>query len=268
MSSPAIALSASEFEVRKALVEGQIQPFFQPKFNLCSDAVEGVEVLARWAHPQYGVLTPKAFMAAVGQHGLLDELLFHQLHHGLALQKKLRGRGHAVSFAYNLEVEQLGSPGFIRRVVSALSNQGAPASGVTFELTERGAIETGSIEQETLMDLKALGCRLSIDDFGTGFSNLQRLLQGPFSEIKLDSCLVSGVVDDTRCKTLVAAVIQVAHALGISTVLEGIETEAQRQALIELGGTVGQGYLHARPMSAGDLLDWLGTARRSRAGGR
>ncbi|OPA86070.1 EAL domain-containing protein [Pseudomonas fluorescens] len=267
MSPPAVALPASEFEVRKALAEGQIQPFFQPKFNLASDAVEGVEVLTRWAHPQRGVLSPAAFMPAIEQSGLLNELFFHHLHRGLTLQKKLRGRGYSLSFAYNLEVEQLGDSDFIRRVVSALDRHGVPASGITFELTERGALHSGSIQQKSLMDLKALGCRFSIDDFGTGFSNLQRLLQGPFSEIKLDASFVRDVVHDARCKAIVAAVIQLGQALGISVVLEGIETEAQRQALIELGGITGQGYLHARPMSAGDLLVWSGATRYSRAGG-
>ncbi|MGB3124296.1 MAG: EAL domain-containing protein [Pseudomonas sp.] len=267
MIYPASVLSASEYEVANALVEGQIQPFFQPTFNLSNNAVEGVEVLARWCHPRRGILAPEAFMPAIVRGGLLDPLLFFQLHQGLALQKKLGGRGHSLAFAYNLEAVQLDDPGLINRVGAALARHGMPASGVTFELTERAAIDSRSRQQETLQGLGALGCRLSIDDFGTGFSNLQRLLQGPFNEIKLDASLVNGVVADARCRAIVTAVIGLGRALGLRVVLEGIETQAQRHALIALGGTTGQGYLHARPMNASDLLDWVGVRHLSRVAG-
>ncbi|NVZ69146.1 EAL domain-containing response regulator [Pseudomonas costantinii] len=253
---PATAL-ASELEVRRALIDGQIQPFFQPKFNLSSNEVEGVEVLARWCHPQRGVLPPALFLPVIERSGLLNDLLFSQLHRGLALQKKLKGRGHVLSFAYNLEAEQLAEPWLITRLVAVLKSHGMPASGITFELTERGPIEPGSVQQQSLVSLRMLGCRLSIDDFGTGFSNLQRLYQAPFNEIKLDASLVRNVVQDAKCQSIVTAVITLGRALGISVVLEGIETQAQRQALIELGGITGQGYLCARPMSTSDLLDWV-----------
>jgi EAL domain-containing protein (putative c-di-GMP-specific phosphodiesterase class I) len=264
VSGFSISALASELEVRRALVDGHIQPFFQPKFNLSSDDVEGIEVLARWCHPQRGVLSPAIFMPIIERCGLLNELLFSQLHHGLALQKKLKGRGLALSFAYNLEVEQLTDPWLVTRLVAVLKSHGMPASGVTFELTERGAIGPGTVQQESLVGLRMLGCQLSIDDFGTGFSNLQRLCQAPFNEIKLDAEFVRGVVQDARCQAIVRGAINLGRSLGIGVVLEGIETEAQRRALIELGGTTGQGYLCARPMSASDLLDWMGTLDYSR----
>ena len=266
-SGASFSALASELEVRRALVDGQIQPFFQPKFDLSSNAVEGVEVLARWCHPQRGVLSPAIFMPVIERCGLLNDLLFSQLHHGLVLQKKLKGRGHALSFAYNLEVEQLADPWLITRLVAVLKSHGMPAAGITFELTERGALELDSVQQEGLVSLRMLGCRLSIDDFGTGFSNLQRLCQAPFNEIKLDAGLVRGVVRDSRCQAIVKAAINLGHSLNISVVLEGIETEAQRQALIELGGTTGQGFLYARPMSASNLLDWVTTESYSTVDG-
>ncbi|OIN53178.1 EAL domain-containing protein [Pseudomonas costantinii] len=267
VSSSSFNALASELEVRRALAERHIQPFFQPKFNLLSNDVEGVEVLARWCHPQRGVLSPAIFMPVIERCGLLNDLLFSQLHHGLELQKKLKGIGQTLTFAYNLEVEQLTDTRLISRLVAVFKSHEMSASWSTFELTERGALEPGSMHQENLVGIRMLGCQLSIDDFGTGFSNLQRLCQGPFNEIKLDASLVKGVVRDARCRAVIKGVIDLGRSLGVSVVLEGIESEAQRQALIELGGTIGQGFLYAKPMSASDLVEWVGARNYSKVNG-
>lgn len=251
---------ASELEVRKALLEGHIQPYFQPKFNLQTNEVVGAEVLARWLHPRRGVLPPAVFMPVLERCGLLNELLFSQLHQGLALQKTLKKQGRSVAFAYNLEVEQLANPTLVSRLAAVLKSHGMPASGLMFELTERGAFTANTVYQESLVGLRMLGCQLSIDDFGTGFSSLQRLCQAPFNELKLDAEFVRGAACDKRCQAIIQHMLALGCSLGMSVVLEGIETEMQRQALIELGATLGQGYLYAGPMSAADWLAWPLTA--------
>lgn len=265
MGSP-LASVASEIEVRRAFSEGQIQSFYQPKFNLLTDEVEGVEVLVRWRHPQRGILLPAIFMPVLERCGMLNDLLFSQLHHGLSLQKSLKSRGRNVTFAYNLEVSQLANPDLILRVLAILKSHGMDAEGLIFELTERGTNEVLTRYEESLLGIRMLGCQLSIDDFGTGFSSLQRLCQAPFSEIKLDGEFVRSAVHDVRAKAVLKAMIALGNTLNISVILEGIETEDQRQALIDMGGITGQGYLCARPMSAGGLQQWFDRQNYSKVG--
>ncbi|QOY72413.1 EAL domain-containing response regulator [Pseudomonas sp. OST1909] len=256
---------ASEIAVRRAFSEGQIQSFYQPKFNLLTDEIEGVEVLVRWHHPQRGILSPYIFMPVLERCGMLNDLLFSQLHHGLALQKSLRSRGRTMTFAYNLEVAQLASPDLIPRVSAILKSHSMDAEGLIFELTERGTNDVLTHYSESLRRIQMLGCRLSIDDFGTGFSSLQRLCQTPFSEIKLDGEMVRSAIHDVRVKAVLQAMIVLGNTLGISVILEGIETEEQRQTLIDIGGVTGQGYLCARPMSSGSLLQWFERQKYSEA---
>ncbi|MFJ9991373.1 EAL domain-containing protein [Pseudomonas putida] len=246
----------TDSDVERALGCGEIQPFFQPKFNLLSNELEGFEVLARWLHPRRGILPPLLFMPALERGGLLNELLLSQLLCGLALQKKLRARGEMLSFSYNLEVGQLATPELISTLKPLLASECDLAPWITFEVTERGVLELSDCAQRTLGELVGLGIRLSLDDFGTGFSSLERLYHFPFDELKLDARFISGVIDDERCQAIIKNTIYLAHALKMSVVLEGIENERQRQRLIELGGTRGQGYLYAGAMSADDVFAW------------
>jgi EAL domain-containing protein (putative c-di-GMP-specific phosphodiesterase class I) len=130
-------------------------------------------------------------------------------------------------------------------------------ASLTFELTESGLLEAPATSLESLVRLRMMGCRLSIDDFGAGFSSLQRLCQLPFNEIKLDAEFVRTLEHEPRCRAVISSTLALGEALGMSVVIEGIETEAQRQQLLALGCTQGQGYWYARPMSSEDLLQWL-----------
>ena len=255
-------------EIEDALEDSQIQPFFQPQFDLSSNEVVGFEVLARWCHPLFGQLSPTAFMPLIERSGLLNSLLFSQLNSGLEVQKALVKRGVSLPFSYNLEIGQLADFSLISALQGIFLNASACPTGVTFEVTERGSIDLCTQSKKSLKELKILGFQLSIDDFGTGFSSLERLYQLPFGELKLSSSFVAGVAHDIRCQTIVRSTISLGQSLGMSVVLEGIETEAQRKVLIELGGTCGQGYLYAEPMSRSELLGWQGNYRLNVAGYR
>ncbi|MHC8395751.1 EAL domain-containing protein [Pseudomonas sp. LB3P93] len=252
-----VAALATEEEVRRAFAGQQLQAYFQPKFNLLTGEVCSVEALARWHHPFKGVLPPAVFLPVIERCGLMDDLLFLQLEQGLWLQRQALNQGIDLNVSFNLQAAQLVNAELTCRIKSMLSAHEMPGSGLTFELTETGLIEAPATGLESLVRLRMMGCSLSIDDFGAGFSSLQRLCQLPFNEIKLDAEFVRGLKQEPRCRAVISSTLALGEALGMSVVVEGIETEEQRQVLLELGCTQGQGYLCARAMTAAGLLNWL-----------
>ncbi|CRM80243.1 EAL domain-containing response regulator [Pseudomonas sp. 25 R 14] len=253
-------------EVRSAMHQKQMETYFQPKVNLLNGDVIGVEALTRWNHPTKGVVSPAVFMPAIESCGLLNELLFGQIRQGLALAREASSRGHVLNIAFNLEPVQLSNPELVSIIRGILCSFGLPASSLTFELTESGLLEASATCLESLVRLRMMGCRLSIDDFGVGFSSLQRLCQLPFNEIKLDREFVRGLDHDPRCVAVIKCTLELGRALGMSVVVEGIEKQDQYQQLLELGCVQGQGYFFAKPMTEKDFLTWLGA--RAPAGKR
>ena len=243
--------------LRQALAEQQIQAFYQPKFNLQTGQVLGVEVLARWLHPTEGLLSPAAFLPDLEREGLLDELLQVLMSQALALQGQAHRQGTALNLAFNLQAVQVANAGLVAQIRRALVEHRVLGASLTFELTESGQLEVPSVALENLRYLRLMGCHVSLDDFGAGFSSLQRLCQLPFTEIKLDAEFVRGLLHEPRCRAVIGSTLALGQTLGMSVVIEGIETTEQHQALLALGCTQGQGYWHARPMNGVDLLRWL-----------
>lgn len=254
--SSAVAM-ASEESVRRALEAGQLHAWYQPKFNLRSGEICGVEVLCRWLHPTRGIIAPALFVPVLERCGLLDELLFLQLEQALKVQQSAREQGFVLNLAFNLQASQLANAGLTATLKTILSRHAARGSGLTFELTESGLLEAPATSFESLVRMRMMGCRLSIDDFGAGFSSLQRLCQLPFNEIKLDADFVRNLEHEPRCRAAISSTLALGEALGMAVVIEGIETDAQRRELLALGCTQGQGYWYARPMAGRDLLHWL-----------
>ncbi|MGV8889061.1 MAG: EAL domain-containing protein, partial [Pseudomonas sp.] len=143
------------------------------------------------------------------------------------------------------------------QIRSLLTEYGARGSGLTFELVESGLLQASETSLECLFRLRMMGCNLSIDDFGAGFSSLQRLCQLPFNEIKLDAEFVRTLMHEPRCRAVVSSTLALGETLGMSVVIEGIETDEQRQQLLSLGCTQGQGFWRAKPMNGDDLLQWM-----------
>ncbi|AZC50510.1 EAL domain-containing response regulator [Pseudomonas chlororaphis] len=254
--------AADPKEVCSAMARREMESYFQPKVNLLTGEVTGVEALTRWNHPFRGIVSPAVFMPAVESCNLLNELFFAQIEHGMEVQRQVLKRGSLLNIAFNLQPVQLTDTTLVSRVKAILARYGLSGAGITFELTENGLVDASATCLENLVRLRMMGCRLSIDDFGVGFSSLQRLCQLPFNEIKLDGEFVRALDEERRCRVVVSSTLALGEALGMTVVAEGIETAAQYQQLIELGCTQGQGYLFARPMTQKALLDWL----ESRAG--
>ncbi|AZF16586.1 EAL domain-containing protein [Pseudomonas sp. R3-18-08] len=255
---PATGLdTADEQQMRNAMADQQLEAYYQPKFDLQTGALQGVEVLARWNHPFKGVLSPAVFLPAIERAGLMDALLLALMRQALTLQRQVKGMGVNLGLAFNLQAGQLADAGLIVLIKDVLADFQALGFGITFELTESGLLEVPAVSLENLVRLRMMGCRLSIDDFGAGFSSLQRLCQLPFNEIKLDAEFVRGLLQEPRCRAVIGSTLALGKTLGMSVVVEGIETLEQHQALLQLGCTLGQGYWFARPMKGDDLLRWL-----------
>ncbi|OPA93820.1 hypothetical protein BFW86_02935 [Pseudomonas fluorescens] len=255
---PAAAVAmANEAQVRHAMVHEQLKAYYQPKFNLLSGEVCGVEVLARWEHPEKGIVSPVVFMPTLARCSLMDQWLFLQMEQALQVQAQALSRGVPLNMAFNLDASQLANNELIATIKQLLIRHGVPGTGLTFEVTESGLLEAPATSLENLVRLRMMGCRLSIDDFGAGFSSLQRLCQLPFNEIKIDAEFVRNLEQEPRCEAVISSTLALGETLGMSVVIEGIETEAQRLKLIELGCVQGQGYWYARPMTGDALLGWL-----------
>lgn len=255
--SPSINLIEDEAQVRRAMECAQMETYFQPKINLLSNEVSGVEALTRWNHPTRGVVSPVAFMPALERCNLMDELFFTQFDQGLQLQRHFLTHGTPLNIAFNLQPSQLSNVALVTRIKAALANFKLPGAGVTFELTESGLVEASATCMENLVRLRMMGCRLSIDDFGSGFSSLQRLCQLPFNEIKLDGEFVQTLGDGPRCKAVISSTLALGESLGMTVVAEGIETQDQHLQLLDLGCVHGQGYFFAKPMTRHDLCAWF-----------
>lgn len=256
-SPDAVVRPACEDEVRQALALQQLQAWYQPKFNLRSGEVCGVEVLCRWMHPSKGVLPPALFIPVLERCGLMDELLFAQLDQALSLQEQARIQGYPLNMAFNLQTSQLANSQLTYTLKGILARHGTPGSRLTFELTENGLLQAPAASLENLVRLRMMGCRLSLDDFGAVFSSLQRLCQLPFNEIKLDGEFVRNLEHEPRCAAVIASTLALGNSLGMAVVVEGIETLDQLQRLLAMGCVEGQGYWFARPMSGQGLLHWL-----------
>ncbi|MDB6047354.1 MAG: hypothetical protein JWR17_100 [Pseudomonas sp.] len=257
VSRPVSFKLSTRAELKQAFAASEFKAFFQPKFNLVSGVVDSMEVLARWEHPVHGLLNPGGFLPLLCSFKLMDELFFSQLEQGLFLLREASAQGRHLKLAFNVQAEQFGSPVLVARISELIERYQVPASRLTFEITESGLIETSPAVLESLIRLRMMGTGLSIDDFGIGFSSLERLCQLPFTEIKLDASFIRDLASSVCNRAVVSSTLALGKALNMSVVVEGVETELQRRLLIQLGCIQAQGYLCARPMNAERLLSWV-----------
>lgn len=244
-------------DVKLGLRKQEFHAYLQPKFELLTGHPYAVEVLARWQHPQQGLLGPAHFIALMNREHLLGELFFTLLEQSLACQLRLHAQGRLLGFALNLSLGQLHDGQFVERLATRLREHPLPASTLTLEITEDGPASAtpGCIEQ--LRCLSGLGVRLSMDDFGTGYSSLWRLCQVPFSEIKLAGEFTRLLDTHEDCRAVVRHTVALAAQMGLQLVAEGIETRRQRVLLAELGVRYGQGFLCSKPEVIGRSERWL-----------
>ncbi|WP_277761957.1 EAL domain-containing response regulator [Pseudomonas sp. A34-9] len=245
----------SEYEMLEAIRRQEFRAYFQPKFHLRSGEVDGAEVLVRWQSPSRGLLSPGMFLPTIERCGLLDEMFFSLLTQGLSLQRFVQSHGKPFRLAFNLDVSQMANPNLVDRIKALLRIHGASPAGLIFELTETGLLQMPEVSMENMVRLRMLGFSLAIDDFGVGYSSLERLCQMPFNEIKLDAGFVQNY-EQARYSAVIHGALALARELDMRVVAEGIETADQARHLDSLGCRWGQGFFYARPMNWAHLVDW------------
>ncbi|WLI10913.1 MULTISPECIES: EAL domain-containing protein [Pseudomonas] len=246
----------SEDEVRRGLALGEFRAWFQPKCVMTTGTIVGAEALVRWEHPAKGVLLPREFLAAVLAYDLIDQMFKQLLEQGLSLLGIVRRQGLSLELSFNLHASQLADSDLVGHIRRALQRHAFQGSTLQFELTENGLLEVSPVTQENLLRLRMLGCGLSIDDFGVGFSSLKLLCQLPFNQLKLDGEFVQRL-HEPGCRAMVASTLALARSLEMQLVIEGVSSQRIRDALVALGCEIGQGFHLARPMTGHGLLQWL-----------
>jgi EAL domain-containing protein (putative c-di-GMP-specific phosphodiesterase class I)/CheY-like chemotaxis protein len=244
-------------EVIRGLIDGEFQAYYQPKMNIRANHLQGAEVLARWQHPQRGLLSPQQFMPVIDAYSLHGELFTALLKQGCALQQQLQLHGQQLQLAYNLHPGQLSSRSLVEDIGLALQEHRLPACALMLEVTESGLLSAPATSFENLVRLRLLGCGLAMDDFGAGYSSLRRLCELPFTQIKLDGSFIQNLQLQPRCRAIIQASIALAHEMDIALVIEGIETEQQHAQALALGCTLAQGFIYAQPMPAEQLRPYI-----------
>ncbi len=244
-------------ELRHAIDHGGLVLHYQPQVALSTHTLAGVEALVRWQHPLHGLIYPDEFIPLAEHTGLITALTTVVLDTALGQCRVWLDQGRRIGVAVNISVRGLIDSAFPDEVAAVLAATNVPASLLTLELTEGSVMTDPSRTLPVLQALHELGVELSIDDFGTGYSSLAYLSQLPVDEVKIDKSFVMQMGSDASSCTIVHAVVDLGRNLGLRVVAEGVEDEASREALTQMGCAVGQGYLFSRPVSAEALQAWL-----------
>jgi diguanylate cyclase (GGDEF)-like protein len=243
-------------DLRQALDNRELELFYQPKIDARSGQVTAAEALLRWKHPKRGMVSPSVFIPLAERHGLITALGNWVIEDACRQARRWRDRGLRMRVAINLSALQMRQEDIVQRIVGTLEHYRIDPSLLTCEITESVAMEDTRATQATFQRLGEAGVHLSIDDFGTGYSSLGYLRKLPAEELKIDRSFVMDIETSVDARSVVDAVIHLAHALSLKVVAEGVETEKQRDILIGMGCDELQGYLFAKPMSARALLLW------------
>jgi EAL domain-containing protein (putative c-di-GMP-specific phosphodiesterase class I)/ActR/RegA family two-component response regulator len=244
-------------EVGVGLQQRQFEPFFQPKIELSTGQVTGLEAFARWRHPEHGVLGPTAFIEALAQHNRVDFLDWSMIELSVEHCRAFHDQGIPISIGLNLAPATLAQPDFVRQIGACMKRHGVPPDYLTFEMTESSILDFDVDFIERLVRLRMMGFGLAIDDYGTGRSNLQLLARIPFSELKIDRSFVDGASKKLPLGTVLKSCLGLAHSLERMSCAVGVETRQDWDFLQGLGCTYAQGYHIANPMEAGAFPGWL-----------
>ncbi len=243
-------------EIRAGLDAGQMETFFQPKVTVADRRVVGAECLVRWRHPERGLIQPAAFISVAEEHGLIDDLTMAVFHKAMGHLKEWTRLGHDLKVSVNVSMDNLDRLDLPEVFADIVRQAGVETGRVILEMTESRLMSNIVTSLEIITRLRLKGFDLSIDDFGTGYSSMEKLKQLPFTELKVDRSFVCGATRDSVARAILESSVQMGHALGMSVVAEGAETQEDWDLLVAVGCDEVQGYFVARPMPAEDFIAW------------
>ena len=243
-------------DLRLAVARGQLELYYQPKIHAPSAQITGAEALLRWHHPTRGMISPTVFIPLAERCGVINALGAWVIDEACRQARAWRDQGLRMRVAVNLSAHQLRQADLPQNLSAALRKHQINPDLLTCEITESVAMEDTEATMRFFAELAAVGVHISIDDFGSGYSSLAYLRKLPASELKIDRSFVLDLENSEEARTIASAVVQLARALNLKVVAEGVETEAQFQILRTLGCDELQGFLFAKPMSAKALGRW------------
>lgn len=243
---PAPSFSLAEIEA--GIRNHEFVPFFQPKLDMKTGAVVGAEALARWRHPEKGIVSPYGFILPLEQAGRIYALTFLMLEQTAHAARRLSEAGCPITLSVNLSTTSLNDVTLADRVIQSVRACGVEPEQMVLEVTETAAMTALAPALENLTRLRMKGFGLSIDDYGTGFASLAQLARVPFTELKIDQGFVTGCGEHPTAHVIVEASLALAHGLKLKAVAEGVETQSDWDALAALGCDLAQGYFMARPL--------------------
>lgn len=244
-------------ELRQAISAGQLENYYQPKVELATGKVVGVETLVRWRHPDDGLVFPDQFISLAEEHGLIDDLTRVVLTAALAQTRHWLDAGLDLKVAVNVSMDNLSDLEFPDLIARTAEMAGVPLTNLILEITESRLMKDPRAVLDIIIRLRLKRIRLSIDDFGTGHSSLAQLRDLPFEELKIDRSFVHGACRNDALRAILEASLGMARQLGMKTVAEGPEDREDWDFLKAAGCDLAQGYFIAKPMPASELLSWI-----------
>jgi EAL domain-containing protein (putative c-di-GMP-specific phosphodiesterase class I) len=252
-------------DLRRAIDQDELRLVYQPKIALNSVGGHHAEALVRWQHPVRGLVAPSEFIPFAEQTGYIRAVTQWVLANVIAQCADWRRDGVPMNVSINISAHDLMDAELPDLFAELLERHGCSAEWISLEITESAILDDPDRGIKSLERLSAFGCRLAIDDYGTGYSSLAYLRRMPVHELKLDKSLVRGMMGDTSDALIVRSTIELAHNLGLSVVAEGVEDEATLEGLRKLGCDVIQGFLLSQPLEATELVAWMRSSAWIRA---
>ena len=252
------SLADLESELRRALRRDELELHYQPRLDLGTGQIVGLEALVRWRHAERGLLAPSEFVPLAEQSGLIVPLGYWVISRALRDMQALRERGlEPLHMAVNLSFRQFQDSQLLSTLSRLITERGVEAQWLEFELTETAVMRRSDLVKQTMDALGRLGVRFSLDDFGTGFSSFVHLNSLPIALLKIDKSFVGGMESREENRKLVHAMINLAHNLKLEVVAEGVETPEQLALLRDFGCDQVQGYFISKPLPLAELVDYL-----------
>lgn len=254
------AFTATEAELRLAIESGHICVHYQPKISCIHGRLAGFEALARWEHPEHGLVMPDQFVPFAEVHGLIDALTDEVLEQSLTwfgAQLFDGPLGPEVSLSINLSAASLQDRDFLDRIIGCCRRSLVPPERLVFEVTETSAMRNPIAALDMLTRMRVQGFELSIDDFGTGYSSMLQLVRMPFSEIKVDKSFTMSAMSSLESRTVVKSIVDLGRSLGLKSAAEGVEDASTLTLLRDLGCDFAQGFFIGRPMDRDAVAGWI-----------
>ena len=247
-----------------ALANGEFILYYQPVVEISTRSVKGVEALARWQHPDRGILLPDTFLRQITDEGLMQDLTKFVIKTAVQQAASLYQAGERMTMALNVTASTLLDLSLPDQISDVCKQYGLPPEMLVLEVTETEAMRDVTRTMDVLLRMRLRNIGVSIDDFGTGHSSLRELQRMPFSELKIDKSFVTDAPNNKDCAVIMNSIIDLGHNLGLKVIAEGIEDQRAWNMLLEKGCDFGQGYLMGHPMMAADLSPWIDNWRKKK----